>query len=516
MTHTQPDPNPSAVEEGALVEARSLVKTYPTPAGDAFALRSVDLQLGRGEFVALIGNPGSGKSTLVNLLAGIDRPNRGRVTIGGVVVHELSEPELAAWREKNLGVVSPSLPLDPERTVTENILLPMERLGLRTESERLDRANELIELLDLAGEARQKPSEISVEKQRYAAIARALANDPDLIIADEPVEGLDADAADLVLGLFERLVAGGKTILMAAGDSRLARRVGCTILLENGEIVNEYLVRALHPLTPDQLIELKKKYLPLSYAPNTPIVRQGEMGDSFYIIVEGAVHVFLERPGFEPLLVNRLEAGSYFGEMALLRHEVRSATIRVAESGRAALIELDAPAFSELIHESPELLREFEEILERRRIALRLQAVAELEPEVFAELSQDQAIREFQPGEAIIRQGQIGRTFFILIDGAVEVFVEQGDGQDIRVASLSTGQLFGEQALLGARRRNATVRVAGDRPAQVVEFQAMDLRRLVNRSPAFRRSIKDAVDSRTKTMVMKRPDLGEPEPPPED
>jgi CRP-like cAMP-binding protein len=130
-----------------------------------------------------------------------------------------------------------------------------------------------------------------------------------------------------------------------------------------------------------------------------------------------------------------------------------------------------------------------------------------LEPEIFAELSQDRAIREFQPGEAIIRQGQIGKTFFVLIEGAAEVLVERGEDQAVRVASLAPGQLFGEQALLGARRRNATVVAVGDRPVQVVELMAEDLRQLVDRSPAFRKSLRDSVDSRATTMVMKRPDF---------
>jgi ABC-type lipoprotein export system ATPase subunit len=488
-------------EADPILEIRGLTKTFSTPNGELVALKHVDVQIGPGEFVALIGKAGSGKSTLVNVLTGMDRPTRGRVLIGGVKVHDLSETELAVWRVESLGLVSPALPLDPDKTILENILAPMGRGG------RPEKALELIGMVGLADEADKFPADISTEAQQRAAVARALANDPPFIVADEPSIGLEAGAAEDLLGLFERLVDTGKSVLVATRDSDLARRVGCTLVIEEGEIVNEYLVRALHPLSPDQLIELKKKYPPLNYAPGTPIVRQGELGDSFFIIVDGAVDVFLERPGGKPLLVNRLEAGSYFGEMAILRQDVRSATIRVSETGRASLIELKAPVFSDLIHESPELLREFEEILDKRRIALNLQAVAELEPEIFAELSQDRAIREFQPGEAIIRQGQIGKTFFVLIEGAAEVLVERGEDQAVRVASLAPGQLFGEQALLGARRRNATVVAVGDRPVQVVELMAEDLRRLVDRSPAFLKSLRDSVDSRASTRVMKRPDF---------
>ncbi|HUF39528.1 MAG TPA: cyclic nucleotide-binding domain-containing protein [Anaerolineales bacterium] len=498
-----------------LVEVRGLAKSYPTPSGDFFALKDIDVQIGRGEFVAVIGKSGSGKTTFINMLAGIDRPTRGEIHVNGAALHTLTESGLAAWRGVNLGIVFQFFQLLPTLTVIENIILPMELNRRYSKNERRAKALELLDLVEMASQADKLPSEVSGGQQQRAAIARALANDPPLIIADEPTGNLDSRTAEKIIRLFERLVAGGKTILMVTHDNDLARRVDRTILIADGEVVNEYLVRALSTLDADKLLNLKMNFKPKEYAPGTTIVRQGELSGTFYIVTEGQLNVYIDQPGGERLLVNRLKPGSYFGEMAVLRRDVRSATVQVDAGSKASLIELDAGNFTRVVRDSPELLGELEETLEKRTIAMNLQSLAEVEPEVLNEIARDQAIREFRPGETIIRQGQIGKTFFILIEGAVEVFVERPDGQHVHLTDLAPGQMFGEQALLGPRRRNATVRATGDRPARVVELPAEDLRRLIDRSPVFRNRLRDSVDARAKTQAMRRPDLEGRENPPD-
>jgi ABC-type lipoprotein export system ATPase subunit len=503
----QPDQYEKSRDESPLVEVRGLVKAYPTPAGDFLALKGIDIQVGQGEFVAVIGKSGSGKSTFINMLTGIDRPTSGEVVINGTPVHELSESKMAAWRGRDIGIVFQFFQLLPTLTVVENVILPMELNGLYPRRERRARALELLELVEMVYQADKLPSAISGGQQQRVAIARALANDPPLIIADEPTGNLDSQTAEKIFNLFERLVAGGKTILMVTHDNDLARRVDRTILIADGEVVNEYLVKALSMLNPDRILDLKQKFKPKEYAPETTIVKQGDLSGTFYVVAEGQLNVYIDRPGGERLLVNRLMPGNYFGEMAVLRRDVRSATIQVDAGAKASLIELDAGSFTRLIRDSPELLGELEDTLEKRTIAMNLQALAEVEPEVLNEIAAGHAIQEFQPGETILRQGQIGKTFFILIDGAVEVIVERPDGQHIPLTDLEPGQIFGEQALLGPRRRNATVRAIGDRTARVVELPAEDLRRLIDRSPVFRKRLRDSVDPRAQTRLMKRPDL---------
>src|SRR5258708_10055157 len=280
-----------------LMEVRSLVKPYRTPAGDFTAVKGLDVEVNQGEFVAIIGKSGSGKSTFINMLTGIDRPTSGEIVIGNAPVHQFNERQMAAWRGRNLGIVFQFFQLLPTLTLLENIILPMELNHLYTKRERRERALQLLERVEMASQADKLPSSVSGGQQQRVAIARALANDPPLIVADEPTGNLDSKTAQKIFTLFEVLVAGGKTILMVTHDSDLARRVDRTILISDGEIVNEYVVRALSVLTQDQLVEVARHVKPQNYPPGAGILRQGEVGNKFYILVEGRADVLVEQPG---------------------------------------------------------------------------------------------------------------------------------------------------------------------------------------------------------------------------
>src|SRR5262245_3044135 len=197
-----------------LIDMRQIVKTYQSAAGSFTALKGVDLQIDRGEFVAIIGKSGSGKSTLINMIAGIDRPTSGEVLVGDTAVHGLSEGQIATWRGRNVGVVFQFFQLLPVLTVIENVLLPMYLCRRWTPRERRERALDLLAQMEMADHADKLPSALSGGQQQRVAIARALANDPPIIIADEPTGNLDSKTADAIFQLFERLIEGGKTILM--------------------------------------------------------------------------------------------------------------------------------------------------------------------------------------------------------------------------------------------------------------------------------------------------------------
>jgi len=222
-----------------LIECRKLAKVYRSPAGDFPALKEVDLQVDAGEFVAVIGKSGSGKSTLVNMITGIDRPSAGEVLVGSASVGKLNEGRLAQWRGRTIGVIFQFFQLLPTLTVVENVMLPMDFCHLYSMRERRERAMYLLEQVDVADHAHKLPSAVSGGQQQRVAIARALANDPPILAADEPTGNLDSKTADSIFRLFEGLVAQGKTILMVTHDRDLARRATRTIMLSDGEIVED-------------------------------------------------------------------------------------------------------------------------------------------------------------------------------------------------------------------------------------------------------------------------------------
>lgn len=223
-----------------LIELAEVVKAFEVEAGTFYALRGVNLSVNCGEFVAVIGKSGSGKSTLINMITGIDRPSSGQVLIGGTAVHSLTENELAMWRGRNIGVVFQFFQLLPTLSVLDNIVLPMDFCDCYEPDERPVRALELLELVGLADQAAKLPTALSGGQQQRAAIARALANDPPILVADEPTGNLDSATADVVFSLFENLVAQGRTILMVTHDKDLARRVQRSVQVSDGRIVNDH------------------------------------------------------------------------------------------------------------------------------------------------------------------------------------------------------------------------------------------------------------------------------------
>jgi putative ABC transport system ATP-binding protein len=229
-----------------LIELRQVIKTYQSSAGTFSALKNVNLQIDRGEFVAVLGKSGSGKSTLINMITGIDRPSAGKVLVGDTAVHTLSEGQMAVWRGPNIGVVFQFFQLLPTLTVIENVMLPMDFCDMYTPRERYRRAIHLLRQVDLADQVYKLPLTLSGGQQQRAAIARALANDPPILVADEPTGNLDSGSANTVFQLFEQLARRGKTIVMVTHDIDLARRVNRAVIIADGVIVKEYVARSVH------------------------------------------------------------------------------------------------------------------------------------------------------------------------------------------------------------------------------------------------------------------------------
>ncbi len=227
-----------------LIELRNVTKTYQSDAGPCHALKGIDLQVRAGEFVAVVGKSGSGKSTLINLITGIDRCTSGELWVAGTPIHTLSEDGLAVWRGRSVGVVFQFFQLLPTLTVVENVMLPMDLGNAFRTREREERAMQLLEAVEIADQARKLPANISGGQQQRVAIARALANDPPLVVADEPTGNLDSRTAQAVVGLFERLVEGHKTVLMVTHDLDLASHAGRMVRLSDGLIVQDQALEA--------------------------------------------------------------------------------------------------------------------------------------------------------------------------------------------------------------------------------------------------------------------------------
>jgi putative ABC transport system ATP-binding protein len=224
-----------------LIEMRQIVKIFKTPAGDFPALKGISTCFYRGEFVSVVGKSGSGKSTLVNMITGIDRPTSGSVSIDKTCIQSLSESQMSAWRGRNLGIVFQFFQLLPMLTLLENVLLPMDFCNTYPPAEREERGMALLRLVGLEEHAHQLPAAIAGGQQQSAAIARALANDPPILIADEPTGNLDSRTADAVFAVFSELVQRGKTIVMVTHDSSLAKRTTRSLTIVDGELVHDSL-----------------------------------------------------------------------------------------------------------------------------------------------------------------------------------------------------------------------------------------------------------------------------------
>jgi putative ABC transport system ATP-binding protein len=220
-----------------MIELSAVRKVYVTGAGEFEALKGIDLKVGGGEFVAVVGKSGHGKSTLINMITGIDRPSGGEVWVAGTPVHTLTENQIAVWRGRSVGVVFQFFQLLPTLTALENVMLPMDFCDVYTAAERPERAMSLLDLVGVGDQADKTPANLSGGQQQRVAIARCLANDPPLLVADEPTGNLDARTASAVIDLFGELARGGKTILMVTHDQDLANRSGRIVTVSEGRIV---------------------------------------------------------------------------------------------------------------------------------------------------------------------------------------------------------------------------------------------------------------------------------------
>ncbi len=225
-----------------IVEIKDLVKKFRVGSSDVTILKGISFQVKPGEFLSIVGPSGNGKSTLLNMITGIDRPSSGEIVVTGQRVHQMSEDRLAAWRGEHVGIIFQFFQMLPALSLLQNVILPMDLAGKYRPRERRERAAHLLEIVGLADQMSKLPNAVSGGQQQRAAIARALANDPALLVADEPTGNLDSHTSHDVFDLFNAVVAQGKTLLMVTHDKELAQQVPRVVEILDGRITrDEYI-----------------------------------------------------------------------------------------------------------------------------------------------------------------------------------------------------------------------------------------------------------------------------------
>jgi putative ABC transport system ATP-binding protein len=222
-----------------IIEIKDVVKRFPIGDTEIAILKGISLHVRKGEFVSIVGPSGNGKSTLLNMITGIDRPSEGDIIVTGRPVHKMSEDKLAAWRGEHVGIIFQFFQMLPALSLLDNVILPMDLANKYRPRERKQRAMHLLETVGLADQMHKLPSMVSGGEQQRAAIARALANDPDLVVADEPTGNLDSRTARGVFDLFAQVVHQGKTLLMVTHDKELAQCVPRVVEILDGRITRD-------------------------------------------------------------------------------------------------------------------------------------------------------------------------------------------------------------------------------------------------------------------------------------
>lgn len=335
------------------IELQRVMKTFKNAAGEFHVLKGIDLTLREHEFAAIVDKSGSGKSTLLNMITGIDHPSSGKVVIAGTDLYQMNESQRALWRGKNLGIVFQFFQLLPTLTLLENTMLPMDYCRVYEPVERPKRALELLAMVSLEEQADKLPAAVSTGQQQSAAIARALATDPPIIVADEPTGNLDSRSAEVIIDLFGQLVRQGKTIAMVTHDPSLTERTSRTLIISDGELIDETVAQALPLLSHRQMLNITHQAERKTFGPGETIIRKDQHVSSFFMIAAGQVEIVLQSQKCPDLIVARLGEGEFFGEVELLNGQNSLASVRTAPESPVETLAIPRDVFIHLLADSP-------------------------------------------------------------------------------------------------------------------------------------------------------------------
>ena len=350
-----------------MIELHGIVKRFSNAAGEFTVLKGVDLTINRGEFVSIVGKSGSGKSTLLNMVTGIDHPTEGQVVVNGADIYTgVTESQRSKWRGKNLGIVFQFFQLLPMLTLLENVMLPMDYADMYDFDERPKRALELLTLVGLEKFAYKLPVLVSTGQQQLAAIARAMACDPPLLVADEPTGNLDTRSADKIIQLFEGFVEQGKTVVMVTHDPSLTSRTHRNIIISDGEMIDETVSKSLPQLRHRHMLEFSKIAEERFYQPGETIISRNQPVDYFFMIRKGQVEVVLLDKENQEYVVSHLGKGEFFGDVELLHGGKAIANVRAGGGEPVEVVIIPRVDFMRVINESPITAEAIGKIVQKR------------------------------------------------------------------------------------------------------------------------------------------------------
>lgn len=301
------------------------------------------------------------------MITGIDHPTAGEVIIGDQRIYEMTESERSLWRGRNMGVVFQFFQLLPTLSLLENTMLPMDYCRIYDFNERPDRAMELLKLVGLEEQAHMLPINVSSGQQQSAAIARSMATDPAILLADEPTGNLDSRSAANILDLFEHLADQGKTVIIVTHDPAITKRTDQTVILSDGEIVDNAVARALPFLSHPQMLAATNQARKQTFPASETILRQGEPVDYFFMVSEGEVDILLENQDCGEICLARLGPGQFFGEVELTQGGASIASVRASVTSSVELALLPKKEFFQLIDGSPLTRNVMDELANSRR-----------------------------------------------------------------------------------------------------------------------------------------------------
>lgn len=351
----------------AMIDMHGIVKKFKNAAGEFTVLKGIDLTINRGEFVSIVGKSGSGKSTLLNMITGIDHPTDGQMIIGGTDIYtNVTESQRSKWRGRNLGIVFQFFQLMPMLTLLENVMLPMDYAELYDFDERPKRAMQMLEMVGLEAFANKLPVLVSTGQQQLAAIARALACDPPLLVADEPTGNLDTKSANIIINLFEEFAGSGKTVVMVTHDPSLTSRTTRNIIIADGELINETVARSLPWLRHRHMMEFSKIAETETYSAKETIISRDEHVENFFMIHKGRVEIILQDGKQNDTIISRLAPGEFFGEIELMRGDKSIANVRASADGPVELLTIRREDFKRVMDQSPITAEAVEKIVQER------------------------------------------------------------------------------------------------------------------------------------------------------
>jgi len=343
------DASLSPEDDCSLIHLKNLSKIYSTSAGEFVALKNIDLCFRKGEFVSIMGKSGSGKSTLINMIAGIDYPTAGSVSIGGSELNRMSESDLAVWRGKTLGIVFQFFQLLPTLTILENIMLPMDFCNVFMPSEREEKAMEILKLLDISDLADELPTAVSGGHQQIAAIGRALSNDPPIVVADEPTGNLDSKTAERILNILEDLTRQDKTIIFVTHDTSLARWAQRQVLISDGELINEHLAKSLPMIPHNIMLEISKQFEHQSFLPGDMITDYKNNQAGLFLVTSGIVEVLNNGSYKPPKVVGLVHPDQHFSELEIERGKSSHISFRASGDSPVEVLWLKNKDFQKVV-----------------------------------------------------------------------------------------------------------------------------------------------------------------------